>query len=340
MNTKHFDEFIVLSQCSSFNDASKQLGISLSALSKHISQLERSLGAKLVRREVPIVLTSAGRVFFEGIQMLKGNFDDLLLDCQAINEEISGKVRIQAYLYDIDVQRLLLRASDAYVYKYPLIKTFTVDITGTPEFTALEKGDLDVALYLDYGDVETTVKELKALGYGAIPFIRDLSIIALRKDHILAGKDKIYAQDLKDVPVMFYSKGISAESFRNGLKKMFRENGLDLLFSIHDVNSVLEFLMLDPGKAVYYLPTTIFLDILSERPSMTIKELVTDQNGHRFWGFFIYKLDNNNPALLVLLDVLRSQSELSLSNLTEEIQKMRESALKVPLNKNNTKNGE
>ncbi len=43
-------EFLVLSQCLSYKDAAKKLGISTSLLSKHIIALEKNLGVKLLLR--------------------------------------------------------------------------------------------------------------------------------------------------------------------------------------------------------------------------------------------------------------------------------------------------
>ena len=65
MNSTEMLVFIKVAQTNSFTEAGKVLGISRSATSKRVAQLEEHLGVKLVNRNSrSISLTDAGRVFY------------------------------------------------------------------------------------------------------------------------------------------------------------------------------------------------------------------------------------------------------------------------------------
>jgi|GEM_PF-4079742 len=311
MNTVIFDEFLVLAQYASFYEAAESLGISQSALSKHIAKLEKELGVRLLTRETPITMTAAGRVLFEGLQLLKRDFTKVVCDCQLAASEPTGELRIQNYPFDQAIRLMLLRASDVFIYQYPSIRINTVDVEGVSEFEAIDQGYLDIAYYLDFGSVMDTKKELSEMGFGSIPKMVEFNTIALRKDHPLASEDIIRLEDLANVPIMFYSSGISANSFGIAIEKMCQEAGFTTLFNKRSATNAAEFLMLDPGKSVYLVTNSMVMDYLKIRPSMVIKSLDCSVLKNRFWTYFIYKDNPSNPYLAKFLKILKEQSSLT-----------------------------
>ena len=64
MDVERCKEFVVLAQTRNFLEASNQLFISQSSLSKHIKSLEKELGVTLLDRSTrKVELSSIGRVF-------------------------------------------------------------------------------------------------------------------------------------------------------------------------------------------------------------------------------------------------------------------------------------
>ena len=60
----------------SFSQAAQEHGITQSAASQRVGQLEKKLGVKLINRSVrPLVLTAAGEEYLHGCQELLGRYD-------------------------------------------------------------------------------------------------------------------------------------------------------------------------------------------------------------------------------------------------------------------------
>ena len=66
MDIKLLKTFVTVANHSSFTDAAKELYIAQSAVSKHITQLEKELGVQLFLRDTRMVrLTAAGEAFYQ-----------------------------------------------------------------------------------------------------------------------------------------------------------------------------------------------------------------------------------------------------------------------------------
>ncbi len=63
---RHLSMFALVVECSSFTVAAQRLGIGKSSVSRHISELEVYVGAKLLNRSTrALSLTEAGRLVFQ-----------------------------------------------------------------------------------------------------------------------------------------------------------------------------------------------------------------------------------------------------------------------------------
>lgn len=62
MDLVYLQEFVEFSECMSVSQAAKHLYLSKSALSKHLSVLEREFGAQLFTRDARPCLTQAGNL--------------------------------------------------------------------------------------------------------------------------------------------------------------------------------------------------------------------------------------------------------------------------------------
>jgi DNA-binding transcriptional LysR family regulator len=92
-----YESFSKVAASGSFTAASKSLGISASAVSKHVRSLEERLGARLLNRTTRhVALTEEGRAFFERVQ---GLLHDVAEAEQAVGQQSAlprGKLRVGA----------------------------------------------------------------------------------------------------------------------------------------------------------------------------------------------------------------------------------------------------
>jgi len=99
----------------SFSQAAVDHGITQSAVSQRIGQLEKRLGVKLINRSVrPLVLTAAGNTFWEGCQDLIERYDLLELSVSRFEPSTQGSVRVDAiYSAGIDLLNLIKASFEA-----------------------------------------------------------------------------------------------------------------------------------------------------------------------------------------------------------------------------------
>lgn len=90
--------FTAVVECGSFSAAARVLGMSPSAVSRQIDNLESQLAAKLLQRSTRhLVLTEAGQRFLEGAQQLLADCNNLLASVQPLEQTIQGHLRISVF---------------------------------------------------------------------------------------------------------------------------------------------------------------------------------------------------------------------------------------------------
>lgn len=101
-----------VARCHSFSQAASLHGITQSAASQRIGQLEKKLGVTLLDRSVrPLQVTDAGQTFLDGIDDVLARYDRLERRVSALAETPQGEVRVAAiYSAGIDLLRELQSA--------------------------------------------------------------------------------------------------------------------------------------------------------------------------------------------------------------------------------------
>jgi len=104
----------------SFSQAAKLHGITQSAASQRVSQLEKRLGVRLLDRSVrPLELTAAGKIFLEGCDDVLQRYDRLERKISSMKGDPSGTVRVAA-IYSSGIE-LLERIRHGFEQQYPRV---------------------------------------------------------------------------------------------------------------------------------------------------------------------------------------------------------------------------
>jgi DNA-binding transcriptional LysR family regulator len=77
MNLQRFRYFAMVVAEGSFSRAAEKLHMSQPPLSRQIQQLEDEIGAQLLHRGRPLILTEAGRYFYEQIRQVLNRVDGI-----------------------------------------------------------------------------------------------------------------------------------------------------------------------------------------------------------------------------------------------------------------------
>ncbi len=87
--------FVRAVECSGFTRAAHDLGVTPSAVSKLVTRLERRLGVRLLQRSTRrLALTSEGEIYFERVQRIVGEIEDVESDVMRFGQQPRGRVRM------------------------------------------------------------------------------------------------------------------------------------------------------------------------------------------------------------------------------------------------------
>src|SRR4051794_23615095 len=94
VDLKQVDTFVQVIQAGSFTAAARTLGLPTSSVSRRVTALERSLRVGLLQRSTrKLVLTEAGRVYFERARAALGGLADASAAVADKNRVIAGPIR-------------------------------------------------------------------------------------------------------------------------------------------------------------------------------------------------------------------------------------------------------
>ncbi|WP_368172900.1 LysR family transcriptional regulator [Aeromonas sp. R2-1] len=155
---RRYTIFAAVVEAGSMTGAAKALGMTPSAVSQHISQLESQLGLPLLHRSTRrLSLTEAGEVVWQGCQSLQQTLNDTELRLSEVRDSLLGEVRITAPVGMAG--QPLARALSPLLQAHPGL---CIQIIADDEKRDLIKDRIDVALRV--GTLEDSTLVARRLG--------------------------------------------------------------------------------------------------------------------------------------------------------------------------------
>ncbi|MCP5120399.1 MAG: LysR family transcriptional regulator, partial [bacterium] len=106
MNLNHLNLFKDIARERSITRGAESNGISQSAASQHLSELERSLDVKLLDRGTrPLKLTDAGRLYYQFCRDVLRRREVFEVDLDQMKRRVEGSVRV-ASIYSIGLSEM------------------------------------------------------------------------------------------------------------------------------------------------------------------------------------------------------------------------------------------
>lgn len=201
--------FCVVAKHQNMTKAAAELMISQPALSKTIAALERELGTPLfVRRNRSIFLNRAGEIFYQKIDQSINLIDDTVSEVRELSNEPFGNVRL-----------LVLSASSympgfyiAFHQRYPFIK---LQLSNYIRYEHMFMYDCDFCITADAGFTPLA-------GNSVIPILTERFVLAVQKQHPLAGRESIHLKEAAPYPFVASNRREDLEFYC--LKAGFRPN--------------------------------------------------------------------------------------------------------------------
>ena len=145
MDIDRMREYVKLCETLNFTKAAKDLFISQSTLSKHISQTEDEVGAPLILRSThDAELTKEGELVRERFERLLGDYDGLLREVAELRDGLTGGLRVGFIYYG--GMSYMREGLDRFYTSYPNVHIDFVSQQPHDTIAGLRSGDLDVGL--------------------------------------------------------------------------------------------------------------------------------------------------------------------------------------------------
>lgn len=214
-------------------------GISQSAASQHVLELERELEVPLLDRTTrPLALTPAGRLYFDlcrDVLRRKEEFDAALGQHKG---HVEGAVRV-ASIYSVGLSEMT-RIEQEFSAQYPQAELRVEYLRPEKVYEAVEGDQADVGL-VSYPEQTRHI--------AVIPWLREQMVVAAAPSHPLAGRDRLSPADLAGHDFIGFDEDLP---IRREVDRFLRERGVEVNVVMHfdNLQMIKEAVMLGSGISI------------------------------------------------------------------------------------------
>lgn len=293
--------FVAVAQYGSFSQAGQMIGLSQSAVSHSIKELEAEMGIRLLDRTTrEVMLTGAGQQLAKRLEGLLEELNATLLDARSFGQQRSGTVRVAAsQTISAHLMPQCLAASQLH---YPEIK---VTLRDRPQQWVLQSvRDAEV----DFGIV---VGPLTAGEFASQPILDEPFLLLCRQDDALAQVETLHWQLLNGRTLVLQDY---ASGSRVLIDEALKQQRVETEIAQEIGHPTTLYPMVEAGIGISILPA-LALPLPAGRPLM-VRRLLPEIN--RTLMLIRRKNRSLTPAAEVIWQEVRQQAML----LTQQRQKM------------------
>ncbi len=294
MKLEALHEFVILVKCQGFSRAAKELFLSQSGLSTHISGLEREIGFQLVdRTEKGFTLTPAGTLFLDYAQTILGTYEEAIKKGCEISRgcpplrlaSVSLRSKYYSVLSKIDIPFLFVDLG------------FDMTI-----FNALERRTIDAGICPDYSSTSAIGEVMKRenIMFERIGF--EKGAICMMKSNPLAQRENLSRSDLAGCMVNI-SSGAHFDSWKQTVIDMLGGE-IGLKFRLTAVESMANMAFADLGDAVHICGYESIDTYFSQRDDIVIAECLDGKEICYPIGV-AYRVDSASDQIHTLIEALK-----------------------------------
>ncbi|MCP1100839.1 DNA-binding transcriptional LysR family regulator [Aequitasia blattaphilus] len=292
MNTHHLHYFITLAELEHYTKASDQLGVSQPNLSHAIHSIENELQVKLFQKKGRnISLTKYGYLFLDYAKNCVQSLDAGKRKIQAMAGENSGSINL-AYIYTLGSS-----LAPKLVRNF-LTQNSNYDVSF--QFSVGNSTDIIKGLQSELYDVAFCSKERLRDDIIFVPFIREKLVVVLPQNHPLGEKKKLCLHDLKEEPLITFTK---SSGLRPTIEELYQSANIvpDIAYEIGEDSSIAG--LVSEGFGFAIMPE---IPMLNSFP-VTIRQL-EEENYQRFIYLAYMKEKYHSPVTNQFIDFIQSMS--------------------------------
>ncbi len=285
MDNKLLRSFISVASHCSFTEASKELFIAQSAVSKQIHSLEEELGVQLLIRDNRFVrLTAIGEIFYKDAIEILDKIDSAVNKIHRLSENISGTLTLGTF--SIILTGLTSLVQD-FCIRYPNAQV-SIDWYEFNHVVAdVENGTIDMGFTIAFQLMDKPSLEYITIKKGTI-------FAVLAKSHPLSGRSTLTLNDLRDMPFFTMIPKVTPNGY-NAMQAYLKECNFVPKCCRYHASHESMLLQLQVHNAYSLLADHQF----GGHPGLAFVPLVDGEqlNGHNFDLVGVYNPKNQNPCL-------------------------------------------
>lgn len=231
-------------QARSISRGAAASGISQSAASQHVQELERQFGVALLDRSTrPFTITPAGRLYGEFCRDVLRRKDEFEAALELLKAELEGTVRV-ASIYSVGLSEMSqLKAEFERRYAKARI-----------EVEYLRPDKVYEAVLADTADLGLVSYPVATRDIAAIPWREEIMVVAAGRTHPLARLSRVSPRDLEGVEFAAFDSELP---IRHEIDRFLRENAVEVRMTMHfdNIQMIKEAVAL--GTVVSILPARV-----------------------------------------------------------------------------------
>jgi len=217
----------------------KLCGVTQSAASQHVQEVERRLGASLLdRSKRPLELTPAGKLYADFCRDVMRQEDEFQLSLERLKQEVESTVHV-ASIYSVGLSEMS-RLSEEFSLSHPTARLEVEYMRPDKVYAAVSGGQADLGL-VSYPQSSREI--------AAIPWRDEEMRLAMAPVHPLAGRPLVLAADLEGIDFIGFDEDLS---IRREIDRFLRVRGVTVHMVMHfdNIQMIKEAVALGSGVSI------------------------------------------------------------------------------------------
>ncbi len=269
-------------------------GISQSAASQHVQELERALGVELLDRSTrPLVVTPAGRLYGEFCRDLLRRKEDFESALQRMRQEVEATLRVAA-IYSVGLSELVLIEKE-FARRQPEAKLEVQYLRPERIYEAVLAGEVDLGL-ISYPEARRDIT--------VIPWRREEMVLAVSPEHPLAHRtDAIAPRELNGADFISFDEDLP---IRRHMDRFLKDHSIDVNITLHFDNIQMIKEAVTHRVGVSIMPARVIKDDIEQGRLAAVR--ISDATLFRPLGIIHRKKKRFHRVAQAFLDLLREGS--------------------------------
>ena len=231
--------FKEIANTKSMSKGAAHCGVSQSAASQHVLEVEKRFGVVLFdRTKRPIELTAAGELYAAFCHDTLRREDEFRLQLESLKRDVAGTVRV-ASIYSIGLSEMS-RLREEFAERYPQAQLDVEYMRPERIYAAVRGGTADLGL-VSYPESSREIE--------AILWRREEMQVAAWPSHPLAARTEVNPADLDGIPFIAFDEDLS---IRRELDRFLRAQGINVnvVMNFDNIQTIKEAVALGSGISI------------------------------------------------------------------------------------------